>query len=397
MHYYLLSALLCLNLSACQAPGTLPAQPSASTTPEAAAVIQTLQVGQTPHGITAAGDFVYNSNSGESTVSVIDARSDTLLPQIDLGEARPAYVKATADGQHVLLLDSTGQLHVIAAATQQILQSLPLGQGPDEMVLGSDAKVYVSLTGEAAVLQLDFAAGFDAVPQITRLNAGAPQADGGGHRSLTVGQQWLAVPNPGDNDLSLISLANGEMQRIQAGNDPGTVAIGGWDGQDQMLLIGNRASHTLTLHHLATGLAQTLTDAGQSPTEMLLVPELERAFVTMAGSNEVAVIQYRQQRLLGKVSVGQRPVHVYRAPALSKLTLQHEGHDHSAPEIWVGNDSGDSVSIIDAQTLAVLATVPVGKGHHKMAFAHNKAYVSNIADGTITVIDRQRLPYLQAE
>lgn len=397
MRYYLLSALLCLNLSACQAPVSLPARPSASAAPEARAVTQTLKVGQTPHGITAAGDFVYNSNSGESTVSVIDARSDSLLPSIDLGEARPAYVIATADGQHVLLLDSTGRLNVIAAASQQILQQVTLGQGPDKIVLGSDARVYVSLTGEAAVLQLDFAAGFDVAPQITRLNAGAPQADGGGHRSLAVGQQWLAVPNPGDNDLSLIARANGEMQRIQAGNEPAALAIGGWDGQDQMLLIGNRASHSLTLHHLATGLAQTLTDVGQSPTEIRLVPELERAFVTMAGSNEVAVIQYRQQRLLGKVSVGQRPVHIYRAPELTDMQLQHAGHDHSAPEIWVGNDGGDSVSILDAQTLAVLATVPVGKGHHKMAFAHNKAYVSNISDGTITVIDRQRLPHLQAD
>lgn len=392
------SALVCLTLVACQPPTSPSATLPASTLAEATAVIQTLEVGAEPHGIAAAAGFVYNSNSGEQTVTVIDTQTDRLLQSLNLDPANPAYIKALPDQSHVLLLDSTGQLHVLEASTQQTLQKLSLASGTDQIVLGANPQdVYVSLTGEAAVMHLHFGAGFAAEPDIRRLPAGTPQADGGGHRSLAVGQHWLATVNPGDNDVSLIHLPTGEMQRIQAGNDPGTLQFGSWEGQERVLIIGNRASHTLTLYHLETGVSQTLENVGLSPTEILVIPELERAFVSMAGSNEVAVVNYRQQRLLGKVAVGSRPVHLYRAPAIEPLHIQHAGHDHSAPEVWVSNDGGASVSILDAQTLAVLATVPVGKGHHKMAFTHNKAYVSNISEASISVIDRLRLPYMQED
>ncbi|MNY60906.1 hypothetical protein D3C86_1975220 [compost metagenome] len=93
--------------------------------------------------------------------------------------------------------------------------------------------------------------------------------------------------------------------------------------------------------------------------------------------------------------------------------MRHAGHDDAAPvavaatttatapvttaapsgpnQIWVSNDSGASVSVINADSLEVMATIAVGQGHHKMAFAGTKAYVSNITDGTVSVIDRTQL------
>jgi YVTN family beta-propeller protein len=113
----------------------------------------------------------------------------------------------------------------------------------------------------------------------------------------------------------------------------------------------------------------------------------------MAGSNEVSVIDYDKRIFVGKIPVGSRPVHIYLAPGKPKvetkgLNIKHDDAGNDSDELWVGNDGGDSVTIIDGATLAVKATVKVGKGHHKMAFTDKKAYVSNITDGTITVIER---------
>jgi len=35
--------------------------------------------------------------------------------------------------------------------------------------------------------------------------------------------------------------------------------------------------------------------------------------------------------------------------------------------------------------------ITVGNGHHKMAFTATKAYVSNITDNTVSVIDRSAI------
>ncbi|PKL76552.1 MAG: hypothetical protein CVV27_09705, partial [Candidatus Melainabacteria bacterium HGW-Melainabacteria-1] len=199
------------------------------------------------------------------------------------------------------------------------------------------------------------------------------------HRALAKGLHSLAVPNSADNNVSLINPETGRTLAIKAGNEPAVVAIANWDGQDRMLIIGNKASNTVTLHNLDTGVPVTLSNVGQTPTDAVLDPASNRVFITMAGSNDVAVIDYRQQKLVTRIAVGQRPVHLYSMPG------------QTPAEIWVGNDAGNSISILDSAAPKLKATLPVGKGHHKMAFSSGKAFVSNISDGTVSVIDRSHL------
>lgn len=397
--------IFCLTLSlalvACSA-GTTPNTPNTSPTTAPAAnqalkAFKTITVGKSPHGMAGAGHFVYNSNTADGNISVIDARTDEVVKTLTLTEGKPNYVKATHDGKYILVLNTAAnKVHVFDPAQDHLLiHTADLGKGPDKVVLTDDDHyAFFSLTGEARIAGLDFSAGWDKSPQPLSWNTGAGAANGGGHRSLDAAGDWLLVPNAGDNDVSLVNRVTGEHKRLQDGNAPGPVALGTQDGKVVRVIVGNTASQTVSLFDPVTGAKQTLDNVGQGPTEVEIVPELGRAFMTMASSNEVVVIDYLQQRVVGKVAVGKRPVHVYLPPALVTATVQHEGHDHDAPaqEVWVGNDQGDSVSILDAQTLAVKATVAVGVGHHKMAFANGKGYISNITDGTVSVIDRKTLP-----
>lgn len=382
--------LLCLCLGllpGCQTtPVALPsAQVSASSL---AAPLATLPVGKSPHGMAAAQGFVYNANSGENTVSVIDSRSNQVIKTLSLAQGKPGYLKAFHSESHVLLLNpEAGLLHVIDPKQgHALLHTVPVGKGPDKVVIrADDKKAWVSLTGEAAVAELDFSAGLAQAPVLRKLNVGKGSSDGHGHRALAVGLQWLAVPNPGDNDLSLFQSAGNE-RKVKAGNSPSALALLSWDGADQVLAIGNSASNTISFHDIAKNATTTLTETFMAPTEMAVVAESKRVFVTLSGSNEVAAFDAAQQKLLGRIKTGLRPVHIYLAPPL--MRTQHEGHDHG-PELWVANDSGDSVTVIDAQTLAVKRTLAVGKGHHKMAFAGNYVYVSNISDATVSVLQRE--------
>ena len=137
-------------------------------------------------------------------------------------------------------------------------------------------------------------------------------------------------------------------------------------------------------------------------------------FVNLGSTNQTAALDPIGASATFKkfIQVGQRPVHIYR-----------ESPDGT--RIWVLNDSDSktgvdtvtpacntaqagSVSVIQnhdeggdetGNAGAVLATICVGKGHHKAAFSVPgaagspaetvpiRAFVSSIKDGTITVID----------
>lgn len=399
MKYFSLSLLLLgTSLMACQTPlNTEPALSQNTQTANASsdtAIVKTLTVGKTPHGMSATEFFVYNSNTGDSSISVIDSRSDEVVKTLPLPGAA-GYSKSSHDGRYVLTLskkeDGSSQLNIFEPEQDhRLVRSLEVGQGADKIQLSDDDQhVYLSMTGEAGIAHYYFAQGLGEAPAERALIAAGPgSSDGKGHRSLDAKMGWLLTPNPGDNSSSLIA-PDGQAQTLRDGNNPAPVALGTWNGELNKAIVGNSASHTLSLFTPGSTDIITLSDIGQGPTDIVTVPELGRAYVTMAGSNHVAVVDYVNDRVLGTVKTQQRPVHIYAVPKVSDMSIQHEGHEHgAAPDIWVGNDSGASVTVFDAETLAIIAHHPTGVGHHKMAFSQNKAYVSNITDGTVTVVQR---------
>jgi YVTN family beta-propeller protein len=138
-----------------------------------------------------------------------------------------------------------------------------------------------------------------------------------------------------------------------------------------------------------------LQGVGLSPADAVADTEQGLAFMTMAASNEVAVIDYVRPRVAMRLPVGDRPVRLYIAPDLPPAPAGYRVL-HGAVgshELWVGNDGSDSVTVIDGTTLKTRATVGVGKGHHLMAFWRDDAYVTNAGDGTVSVIDRRKVSF----
>lgn len=372
---------LALLLAGCALPGTPAAIAGATHT-----AARQIPVGASPHGMAAAGGFVYNANTGDGTVSVIDAATDAVVKTLPFEGGTPGYLKSTHDATHLLALDTKRELLLVIDPAQDhhVLQTVPLGHGPDKLLVSEDdRRVLVSLAGEPKALSLEFGEGLGAPPTRREFAVGTVAGEGGHrHRAMGYAHGWVVVPSSGENHVQLIDCEAATVMTVEDGNEPAAVAIGPADGKAGVAIVGNKASHTVTLYDLPSGEKTTLAGVGLSPTDIAVDAALGRAFVTMAGSNEVAAIDYRGKKFLGKLPVGRRPVHVYHAPALP------EGAAH---ELWVGNDDGGTVSVIDGEALRVIATVATGEGHHKMAFAGRKAYVSNIKDATVSVVDRTTL------
>jgi YVTN family beta-propeller protein len=379
-------------LTACQtATSPVPNQAAGgeSAKPALTAAKQ-IAVGKTPHGMGAAAGFVYNSNIGENTISVIDAATDAVVKTIPVENGTPGYVKAFHDGKTLLVTDTKqGKLMVFdPAQDHKLLQTIDVGPAPDKIRVDGD-QVLVTLVGEAKAVLLTFEADRAKAPTRKDFAIGAANGE---HRDGAFDAGWIVTPNNADNNVSLINLATQAVTNVMGGNNPAPVGVGTTGGAAVAAIVGNTASNTLTVFDLPGGAATTIPGAvGLAPTDMAIDPELHRAYVTMAASNEVAVIDYLAKTLVGKVPTGSRPVHIYMAPVMptAAAPATPEALSH---ELWVGNDSGDSVTIFDGVSLRVKATVMTDKGHHKMAFSGAKGYVSNITANNVSVIDRTTLP-----
>lgn len=137
-------------------------------------------------------------------------------------------------------------------------------------------------------------------------------------------------------------------------------------------------------------------------------------FINLGSTNQVAALDPVGETITFSkfIAVGQRPVHINRDPEGSRIWVQNDadpttGIDTVTPACNAAQ--AGSVSVIQNHGTAghddeeegvnageVIATICVGKGHHKAAFstptaADNsiplRAFISNMIDGTISVID----------
>ncbi|HET9594534.1 MAG TPA: YncE family protein, partial [Anaeromyxobacteraceae bacterium] len=115
------------------------------------------------------------------------------------------------------------------------------------------------------------------------------------------------------------------------------------------------------------------------PADWARSGDAKRIYVSMPRAGEVAVVDGEAFKVQGSVPAGPDPV---------RVALQGDGR-----YLWVGNDSrepGESgVTVIDTETLAPVARIVTGRGHHEIAFSADDrhAFVSNRDEGSVSVVD----------
>jgi len=99
------------------------------------------------------------------------------------------------------------------------------------------------------------------------------------------------------------------------------------------------------------------------------------AYITNAESNSVSVIDATTNKVTATISVGSSPMGVAINP--------------NGTKVYVGNAHSNDVSIIDTATNSVIATVPVGNSPQEVAVSPNgkKVYVANRYSNNVSVID----------
>jgi DNA-binding beta-propeller fold protein YncE len=120
----------------------------------------------------------------------------------------------------------------------------------------------------------------------------------------------------------------------------------------------------------------------------------EKLFVSMPGANQIAVVDTNTWKVVSNIDAGTKPVRVRLQPDQRYLWV---GNDAAAADKAADKKGG--VTVIDTATLKVVAQIATGRGqgHHEIDFSSDNrfAFVTNETDGTLSVIDIQKLTKLK--
>lgn len=330
---------------------------------------------RSPHGVTVAHGRVYVCNVGSDVLTVLDAA--TGAKQADLVvQQGPTYAATSHDGARVLVVNgASGSLSLVEAGGA-VTHVAGVGSKPDKVHETSDGRhAYVTLVGESAVAKIDLQAN---PPTSAKIPVGAAE----GHRSLIVLADMAIAPDSAANTVRLIDRQTDAVHTVTVGTKPNALAVSSFDGR-RVLVVGNGGSNTASLIDLATKEVVKTLDVGIAPSDAVAVGQ--HVYLTNAGSNTVSVIDAKAQAIATTLPVGKKPVHAFVAPT---------GGGGPTSQVWIGNDGDSFVTLLDATRQTVHATVECQGGHHKMAFSPDgkKAFITNLASNSVTVIDRAAIP-----
>lgn len=242
--------------------------------------------------------------------------------------------------------------------------------------------------------------------------------------------EYVYVTNRKDGTISVISTSENEVtDTVKVGNDPMGIAVGVGGAY---IFVANRFDNTVSIV-TASGDEDnnvlTTIQVGEQPYGIATDPDGEYVYVTNYGDSTVTVFSFTEDPV--SIEVGQGPMgiatdkageYVYVANSLDNTltVINVEGDNRDTDDededlddnqvvktisvgmgpwgvsvlnnmdlVYVTNNSGNTVTVMDALEMAVTATIGVGSSPMGIAtpLNGNFAYVVNNGDNSISVID----------
>jgi YVTN family beta-propeller protein len=291
-------------------------------------VVTTVPVGVRPVGVAVdVHDRVFVTNSGARTVSVIDSRTNTVSTTISVG-LRPEGV-ATDPQVGVCVANGGNSTMTVINKSNVVIGTVGV-EGP---LLPS-----LDMTGVAVDHQL----------------GRAYVANRGSRRVWTIRISG-ALP-PFAHDFVEVP-------------DPLDVAV---DPMSHRVYVTQPGLHTVSVIDPANGEVIRVIPVAERPAGIAVDAPRHRAYVAGSGSATVSVIDTATGGVTG-TDVAAGPVDVAVDSRGNAYVTQSDG----------------TVTVIDAVSHGVSATIPVGSRPRGLAFEphSDRVYVANSGDGTVSAID----------
>lgn len=332
--------------------------------------------------------LAYVVNYTANLVSVIDIRERKVLREIPVSD-RPNQAKFSPDGRFLYVSCTwAGKIDVIDIAQGKVVRSLSAGLEPCGLEISADGtRLFVTNVVSSSVSVLDIESG--------RTLAETPVGSQPRFAALTPDGSRLVVSNGLSPFVSVLDPKDGrETARYDMGrasmlreivcspdgrwafltnlvshNEVPTVQMErGWINSNGFSVLdltkpGRRV--TLLLDQLLSG--------ATNPCGIALSSDARRLYVSLAGIHEIAIVDVpaaleladkaqtlREIQLLEEdVEILERQKIARRLPA-GGLGPRSLALSEATGELWVANYFSDNITVLDAETGAVRATIPLG-------------------------------------
>jgi sugar lactone lactonase YvrE len=231
---------------------------------------------------------------------------------------------------------------------------------------------------------------------------------GGPHNVTVAGDGTAAAALYGSDRLALVR--RGKAQLVDLGGTPHDVKAAG-----DLFSVANEAARRLDL--VKGGDHATSIDLKAEPHDLAIAPGGGRAWVTLNGTDELAIVDLRARRVERYAPTGKSPhdilfapdgrlwvtdwdgpVHVFdgRGKLRGKVGLGEESH-HLAftpdgRQAWITDHGANRIFVVDARSLELIDSLRVSGGPHHVAITPDGALAA-VADhdkGTVVVYDVKR-------
>ncbi len=302
----------------------------------------------------------YVTNFGAGTVSVIDTKSGTVTDTIPVGKA-PYGVVFSPDGTHAYVTDHFGNsVSVIDTKTRAVTATIPVGIDPWSIAITPDGK-HVYSANDGGPTQPG------TVSDVTTKTAGVTSIGGvDGANAVAVnpsGTQAYTVGGAGI--VTVIDTKTATVDQTPSGTPatpqwPNGIQLGGFNAEEiRFSPDGTRAYVTtnfdgsLVVVDTRTRTVVNTIKVGNGAVGLSITPDGKHAYVV--SDSAVVVVDTATGAVAAPIAVG---------PNIEQVTVAPDGKHAYV----TGGRGAQTVSVIDAKTRAVTATIPVGSWPDGVAF-----------------------------
>jgi YVTN family beta-propeller protein len=197
------------------------------------------------------------------------------------------------------------------------------------------------------------------------------------------------VVNAVDNTVSVIDTAsNAVVATIPVGTLPVGVAT---TPDGTRAYVTNAGDNTVSVIDTAKNTVMATIPVVGEPQSIAITPDGKHGYITNVFDNTVSVIDTAKNTVVAKIPVGDEPSGI----AITPDANHSPEHDNGSrrPLAYVTNVLDNTVSVIDTASNTVVDTIPVGDVPDAgVAFTPDgsRAYVTNFDGNTVSVIDTAR-------
>lgn len=318
------------------------------TTPRPLPALPPLIGGQSSKPLALAGDRLVTANADSGTLTLVDLYSLRVIAEIAVG-ADPRSVALTPDGLRALVtLRGDHALAVVDLEAQRLERVLPACHMPYGVVTDG-RRAFVSCFGDAQIAVIDLASGaLLHAPPVPEFPAG-----------LALSGDWLLVTH----------FYSGRVTALNVQRTP--VVVGTVDVEPDGNLSASIALSPDGLHayvpHTRTGLA------------LVSLQYMQDWFPTVSVLDLTAMTGDRGARLT-----------VSMLDAAANMPFD-AAFSADGSTLYVALAGSDALLTVDRATRSAIARVPVGANPRGVVIDGARAYVLNVLDGTLSVIDTTAL------